>query len=190
MASPDAAELSCCAPAIDPAIGSTTVIVLWLALAAAGTATYNFCWLGFHARSVPSTPNIVRFVPGGLMVKVRLPDVPPPGVGFCTATAAVPAEVRSDAGICATWLPFHTTCEVERKSVPVTVSSNAAPPTAPPGGEIEVTVGVGLGGGVMVKVSAPDMPPPGVGFCTARVAAPIEPRSDAGICAVSEVLDT
>ena len=101
MASPDAAEASCCVLTIDPAIGSTTVIVLALAVAAAGTATYSFFWLEFQVRSVPSTSYTVRLVAGGLMVKVRVPDVPPPGAGFCTATVAEPAELRSDAGICA-----------------------------------------------------------------------------------------
>jgi hypothetical protein len=57
-------------------------------------------------------------------------------------------------------------------------------------GEREVTVGVGLGAELMVKVSEPDVPPPGAGLCTVTVAVPEEPRSEARICAVSNVLET
>jgi hypothetical protein len=37
----------------------------------------------------------------GLIVNVWALDVPPPGVGLCTVTLAVPAEARSVAGTCA-----------------------------------------------------------------------------------------
>jgi hypothetical protein len=142
--------------------------------------------------------NTVRFVPGGLMAKVRPLEVPPPGVGLFTATVAEPTEMRSDDRICAvsevldryvvgTGLPFHKTCELERNCVPLTVRVNAAPPTVALKGEIEVTLGVGL---AIVKFTGLDRPPPGAGFCTATVAVPAELRSDAGTCAVSEVLDT
>ena len=53
-----------------------------------------------------------------------------------------------------------------------------------------MAVGVGFGGVLIVKLSAPDVPPPGARVCMATVAAPAELRSDAGICAVSEVLET
>ena len=38
---------------------------------------------------------------GVLITKLSGSDEPPPGAGFSTATAAVPTELRSDAGICA-----------------------------------------------------------------------------------------
>jgi len=76
---------------------------------------------------------------------------------------------------------------VEINCVPATVNVNATPPTVPLEGEMEVTVGVGL---AIVKLTAPDVPPPGGGFCMARFAIPAELKSDAGTCAVSEVLDT
>ena len=101
MANPDAAEVSGCAVPNAPAIGSTTVIVPGFALALLGTATYSFFWLGSQVRSLPSRSSTVRLVAGSLMLKVRLPDKPPPGVGFCTVTLAVPTALRSDAGICA-----------------------------------------------------------------------------------------
>lgn len=121
-----------------------------------------------------------------------MPDVPPPGVGFCTATVAIPAELRSDAGIWAVsdvldtyvvvaGLPFHKTCELEMNCVPVTVNINAAPPTVPLEGEMEVAVGVGFGGAEIVKVTALEVPPPGAGFCTVTLAVPVELRSDDGI---------
>src|SRR5580692_4981753 len=99
MASPKGAELSCCALTIDPATGSTTVTVPGLTLAELCTATYSFCWLGFQLRSLPERFRTVRFTARGLMLKIKLPDVPPPGVGFCTATLALPTEPRFDAGI-------------------------------------------------------------------------------------------
>ena len=39
---------------------------------------------------------------GGVPIaKLSVLDVPPPGAGLCTAIVAVPAELRSDVGICA-----------------------------------------------------------------------------------------
>ncbi len=74
--------------------------------------------------------------------------------------------------------------------VPVTVNVNAGPFAAALEGESEEMAGTGLGGALIVKLSELDVPPPGVGVCTATVAAPIELRSEAGTCAVSEVFDT
>ena len=74
--------------------------------------------------------------------------------------------------------------------VPVTVSVNAGPPAMALDGEREVAFGVGFGGVPIAKLIVLDVPPPGAGLCTARVAVPAELRSDAGICAVSEVPDT
>lgn len=48
--------------------------------------------------------------------------------------------------------------------VPVTVKVKAAPPSTALAGESNVRVGTGLGGGLTVKVSAAEMPPPGAGF--------------------------
>ena len=78
---------------------------------------------------------------------------------------------------------------METNWVPVTVNVNAGLPVVALEGESKVIVGVGFGGVLVVKLSAPDAPPPGAGVCTATVAVPAELRSDAGICAVSEVLD-
>ena len=74
--------------------------------------------------------------------------------------------------------------------VPVTVNVNAGPPVVALDGESEVAFGVGFGDVLIVKLSALDVPPPGGGLCTATVAVPAELRSDAGICAISEVPDT
>ena len=74
--------------------------------------------------------------------------------------------------------------------VPVNVSVNAGPPAMALDGDREVALGVGFGDALIVKLSVLDVPPPGAGFCTARVAVPAELRSDAEICAVSEVPDT
>lgn len=74
--------------------------------------------------------------------------------------------------------------------VPITVSVNAEPPAIALDGESDVIAGVGFNGVLIAKLSALDVPPPGAGFCTATLAVPAELRSDAGICAFSEVLDT
>ena len=63
-------------------------------------------------------------------------DVPPPGAGVTTVTAAVPVLLRSDARIAAVncvaltkvvtrLAPFHCTCEVAMKPLPFTVKVNA-----------------------------------------------------------------
>src|SRR6266852_4022227 len=66
-------------------------------------------------------------------------EVPPPGPGLTTVTAAVRAVAMSEARIfalnfdsltkfVARGLPFHLTTEVDTKPVPLTVSVNAVPP--------------------------------------------------------------
>jgi hypothetical protein len=65
----------------------------------------------------------------------------------------------------------------------------AAAPALALDGERELTVGTGLEAGLIVKVRAADVPPPGAGFCTATLAVPEELRSAAGICADSELLE-
>ena len=88
---------------------------------------------------------------------------------------AIPAEPRSDAGICAvkdvldpyvvcTALLFHNTCDADMNCVPVTVKVNAGSPSVALEGEIEPIVGTGLGGTLIVNLSAADVPPPGAGF--------------------------
>jgi len=135
---------------------------------------------------------------GLLMVKVRAPDVPPPGEGFATVTESVPAVAMSLAEIAAVnWvlltklvaraLPFHCTVEPETKFVPVTVSVNVAPPAVALEGESKEAVGAAL---LMVKVRAPDVPPPGEGFTTVIETVPVVAMSFAEIAAVNWVLLT
>lgn len=113
----------------------------------------------------------VRAGAGLLMVKPSDCDVPPPGDGVCTATLAVPAVARSEAGICAVsevletkvvvkGEPFQSTCEAETNPEPATESDIAELPAVTLAGETEESVGAGL---LMVKLSADDVPPPGDG---------------------------
>jgi hypothetical protein len=135
-----------------------------------------------------------------VMEKVSAPDVPPPGVGLKTVTDLVPVVAMSAAVIAAvncvaeTYVvvrsaPFHLTTDPLTKLLPFTVSVNPEPPTAAEDGDKLVRTGTGLPV-VMVNVSAPDVPPPGVGLNTLTVLVPAVAMSDAGIAAVNCVGET
>jgi hypothetical protein len=76
-----------------------------------------------------------------------------------------------------------------RKLVPFTVSVNAAPPAVTEVGLRLVIVGTGLVA-MIVKESALDVPPPGVGLTTVTLAVPAEAMSAAVVAAVNCVLLT
>jgi hypothetical protein len=116
----------------------------------------------------------VAFGKGLLTVKMRLFDLPPPGVGFTTVTDAFLAVATWLAGtkavnfvpftyVVVSPVPFQFTVDPETKFVPVTVRVNAAPPAVALEGESEARIGAGL---LTVNVRAPEVPPPGVGFIT------------------------
>lgn len=136
----------------------------------------------------------------GLLAAVTLKliefDGPPPGFGLLTKTAGVPAVATSVARIAAVscveltkvvtlFAPPKFTNAPFTKFVPVTVNVNPAEPAAMLVGEIEVTVGTGFDGGVIVNVTVFDWPPPGVGFETTTVGVPVLATSVARIAAVS-----
>src|SRR5216117_4579877 len=129
------------------------------------------------------------------MVNVSAPEVPPPGVGENTVTDAVPAVATSLAGIAAcNWVPltnvvlrappFQRTTDPLTKFVPFTVSVKGAAPEVAVLGESEPSVGTGL---LMVNVSAPEVPPRGVGDLTVTDAVPAVATSLAGIAACNWV---
>lgn len=115
--------------------------------------------------------------------KVSGDDVPPPGAGFFTETFRGPACAKSLAGIVA-WscveltyvvgrgAPFTRTLEEELKLLPVTCSVSAALPGWALDGERCASCGMGL-----VKLIGDDVPPPGGGFMTVIVSAPLCERS-------------
>src|SRR5262245_62120173 len=126
-----------------------------------------------------------------MIVKVSALEVPPPG--FTTLTCAVPAALMSVAGIAAvSWValtnvvlraaPFHCTTEPETKLLPLTVSVNAGPPVVALLGDRVVRLGAGVPA-LIVKVSALEVPPPGI--TTLPCAVPAALMSVAGIAAVS-----
>jgi hypothetical protein len=134
----------------------------------------------------------------GVMVKVRLPELPPPGVGLEAETCALPAMARSDDEMLAVncvplpkavvrALPFQFTTEVETNPDPVIVKVKSALPTFALVWESDVTAGAGL---LTLKVLATDDPPPGVGLVTVTAAVPAVERSVAGTEAVTLVLLT
>jgi hypothetical protein len=93
---------------------------------------------------------------GLLIVSIKAPEVPPPGAGLETVTAAVPAAATSAAPIAAcSWvletnvvaraLPFHRTLDEEIKFVPTIVRVKAALPETAEAGVKDVMVGAGLG---------------------------------------------
>jgi hypothetical protein len=90
-----------------------------------------------------------------LIVKLRLPDAPPPGAGVKTVTAALPALTRSSPVMAALSCelliymvvreePFHLTTELEMKFDPVTVNVSAPRPADALVGEIAVIPGTGF----------------------------------------------
>jgi len=72
--------------------------------------------------------------------------------------------------------------ELLTKLLPFTVNVNAAPPAVALEGANEVILGTGL---FTAKVSAPDVPPPGVGLETVTLAVPVLAISPAGTWAVT-----
>src|SRR6266566_4941871 len=126
-----------------------------------------------------------------LTVNVSAPEVPPPGVGEKTVRDAVPAVAMSPAVIAACdWVlltnvvvraaPFQRTTDPLTKFVPFTVRVKAAAPAVALPGVSEPIVGTEL---LMVNVSAPEVPPPGVGENTVTDAVPAVATSLAGIAA-------
>jgi len=91
------------------------------------------------------------------MVKFAALEVPPPGGGFVTVTAAVPAEGIVEVGMATVncvaltnvpprVVPPKLTNEAATKFVPLIVSVKATLPANALFGEIVVIVGLGLGG--------------------------------------------
>jgi hypothetical protein len=122
--------------------------------------------------------------------------VPPPGAGFCTATAVV-AElpVMAEAGSVAfssvalthkvaSAEPFHTTVEEGTKPVPVRSSVCAADPATTLAGSTAAITGGGL---LTAKLAAAELPPPGAGLNTVIAAVPPSARSVAGTVALREL---
>ena len=137
---------------------------------------------------------------GLLIVNVCALDVPPPGVGVKTVTGMVPAVAMSLAEIAAVscvlltnvvvrLLLFQRMTDVIAKFVPVAVTVNAAPPAVALVGEIEPRVGTGFVD-VIMNVTDPEVPPPGVGLNTVTAAVPVAAMSLAGMDACSCVLLT
>ena len=132
---------------------------------------------------------------GLLTLNVAVAEFPPPGAGFATLTEALPAVDRSVAVIAAvSWVdpiyvvvrlvPFHSTCELGTKPLPVMVSDNAPEPTLAEAGTIEASAGTGLA--VTVNVAPDDVPPPPpalAALTTVTTSAPTLARSAARIAA-------
>ena len=131
-----------------------------------------------------------------VIVTVSEFDVPPPGAGLTTVTAAVPEMAMSLAVIAAVncvaltkvvvrALPFHWATDVLMKFVPFSVRVKAGPPAPVDVGASEVSVGTGLFVAVTLKLTAFDEPPPGAGFVTVTGGVPTVATSPAGIAAVT-----
>lgn len=112
-----------------------------------------------------------------LILKLMEFDVPPPGVGFVTVTAGVPALATSVAKIAAVncvaftnvvvlGLPPKFTTDALTKFEPFTVNVNDPEPAVTPVGESTVIAGTGFVPAVTLKFIELDVPPPGAGFVT------------------------
>ena len=130
----------------------------------------------------------------GVMVNETVEDVPPPGVGFTTVTAAVPVDARSVARIAAVncveltkvvvrFAAPHRTCEVEMNPLPLTVSVNAPELIAAADGWMLDRTGAGLE--VIAKDNPAEVPPPGVALTTVIVAVPAAATSATVMAALS-----
>src|SRR5438309_7585428 len=109
-----------------------------------------------------------------VMVNVCALDVPPPGAGVNTVTAAVPATATSaaviaavswvaDPNVVARFAPFHRTTEPGTKLVPLTVSVNPGPPATVDAGLNPVVVGTRFEPIGPVTVVPPAHPAPALG---------------------------
>ena len=138
---------------------------------------------------------IVGAALGGAITKPTSLEGPPPGAGLNTRTLAGPAAAMSVAGITAVNCvlvtkvvglseSFHRTTDPLTKFVPVTVRTKAGEPAVAVEGLRLVIVGAALGG-VIVNVTALEVPPPGAGLNTVTLAVPAVAMSVAGIEAIS-----
>jgi len=120
-------------------------------------------------------------------------DGPPPGAGFVTITAGVPAVVMSAARIAtvscagltnvvARAIPPKVTVDALSKPVPFTVNVNACVPLIPFAGESVVITGTGFDP-VTLNVTVFETPPPGTGFVTTTLRVPTRSTSCAKIAA-------
>lgn len=130
-------------------------------------------------------PDLVTVSVGFVIVNVRAPEVPPPGVGLNTLTSTVPAVAMSLAAMLARSSvlltkvvvrsdPPQRTTEDATKLLPVTVRVNAAPPAVALLGERELSVGTGLL--APVPVTALVAPPPPV-----KVTLPVKVAAEVGL---------
>jgi len=114
---------------------------------------------------------------GGLMVKLVLPEAPPPGAGLNTVTWAVAdaamsvALMETRSCVPPTYVvvrgdPFQFATEPLINPLPFTVKVNAPLPAVAEAGDKEVIDGDGLAGALIVKLTTPEVPPPGVGVKT------------------------
>lgn len=120
-------------------------------------------------------------------------DVPPPGEGLKTVIDRLAPLATSAAEICAVnWVPltnvvvrlapFTCTTEPGMKLLPLRVNVKPALPALTLLGEMLASEGCGL---LMVRVTAAEVPPPGVEFTTVIETEPTEAMSLAGIAALS-----
>ena len=77
---------------------------------------------------------------------------------------------------------------MDRNPLPVTVTVNGAAPALAEAGRIEAMTGAGFA--VTANDNPSETPPPGAGFTTVAVAAPVAVKSPAGITAVTWALLT
>jgi len=126
----------------------------------------------------------------GVIERVAVLEVPPPGAGLTTVIPAEPEVAMADAGtsavtrvaltyVVASAVPFQCTADEAKKLLPLTVRVNAGPPAVALLGESAEIVGIGLAL-LIVNTALPEVPPPGVGFLTVIEADPEEATSEAG----------
>jgi len=120
---------------------------------------------------------------------------PPPGAGFVTITAGVPAVAMSTAStatvscvgltnVVTRAVPPKVAVDALSKPVPFTVKVNACVPLIPFAGESVVMTGTGFDP-VTLNVTEFETPPPGTGFVTTTLRVPTRSTSCAKIATVT-----
>lgn len=137
---------------------------------------------------------------GLVTVNVSAFDDPPPGDGLVTVTVRAPAlTISPPVTVAVSWVedakevareaPSKRTVEFATKFEPFIIKVKSMPPAVIEVGFNEEMTGTGFGAALMVKIEAPEVPPPGPGLTTAMELVPTLATFEDATVAVSAVAE-